>query len=80
MNSSTKNALKEYADNKRWQSLAISAGVTFVSTFIITIGAVLQSSPLDPENLTSATLIALILTGLRAGVRSVVQYALSKLV
>lgn len=71
----TKSALKEYSQSKQWQSELISVWVTFFSAFIVAIA----SLPIDPENFTRATAVALLLTWARAWIKAVVQIVLSKM-
>lgn len=52
----------------------ISALNTFIPAFFLAI----FSMPLDLENLDKATIIALLLVGLRAGVKAIQQYIASK--
>jgi hypothetical protein len=58
MKQTTKSAIKEYSESKQWQSELISIGVTFFSAFVVAIA----SMPIDPENFTKATIVALLLT------------------
>ncbi len=52
----------------------ISALNTFIPAFFLAI----FSMPIDLENLDKATIIALLLVGLRAGVKAIQQYVASK--
>lgn len=52
----------------------ISALNTFIPAFFLAI----FSMPINPENLDKATIIALLLVGLRAGVKAIQQYIASK--
>ncbi len=52
----------------------ISALNTFIPAFFLAI----FSMPINVENLDKATIIALLLVGLRAGVKAIQQYVASK--
>ena len=57
-------SLREYAQEKTdWKKIAISTGVTFVSSFIMALAAMM---PLDPEALTTATIVSFLFTAARA--------------
>lgn len=61
--------------NSKTKEHLVSALNTFIPAFFLAI----FSMPLDIEHLDKATLIALGLVGLRAGVKAVQQYIASKI-
>lgn len=60
--------------NTKHKELLISAFNTFIPAFFLAI----FSMPINVENLDKATIIALLLVGLRAGVKAIQQYVASK--
>lgn len=60
--------------NTKHKELLISALNTFIPAFFLAI----FSMPINVENLDKATIIALLLVGLRAGVKAIQQYVASK--
>lgn len=61
--------------NPKHKEYLISALNTFVSAFLLAILAM----PIDFENLTRGTIIALALTGARAWIKAVQQYLATKI-
>lgn len=56
------NTLVKYSKERDWKNIALSSAITFASAFVVAVAAM----PIDPENVTRATIVSLLLTGARA--------------
>ena len=59
------------------QRYLISSGVTFATAFLIAVLPLVQE--LNPDTLTRAGVVSLIFTGLRAGVKALIEFFQSQL-
>jgi len=54
----------------------VSSVITFVTAFLITLGAQLSMGTIDPSNIGWATVGALFFAAMRAGIKAVVEKSL----
>jgi len=55
---------------------AVSAGITFTSTFLLFVGMELQS--LDAETISQGALAGILIAGVRAGIKTAVEMFITK--
>lgn len=58
------------------REFVLSSSISFASAFILSISVLL---PVNPENIDRAMLVSLFFTGVRAGVKGLLQYLATKI-